>query len=305
MITSAEDSSVGWLHPGPHQRRWYGRLAAVVFVVVAVAAAWRLPPINLDWSWIALSVCFLWGSILLLAAEYRLSGWLLDHQITWQEALRVTILSSAANLLPLPGGLAVRSQALRRKGPGWKAAVGSNLVMGLGWLGVALLLAGGLLYGQASSLVTGCFLIGGGLVVVGLLISVARIGRIRGTMRSTGAILLVEGVYVGVSALRLYAILLGIGIEVTYAQATTLTVASALAAGAGIFPGGLGVREVLAGAIAPLAGMAPEVGAFAGVLDRVVSLLVRGAIAGCLWGWKARATVAESAERSRDRREGC
>lgn len=275
--------SASWFQPGPRRRRWYGRAAGVLFIGVAIASAWRLPPVELRWGWLGVVIVMLLVSISLLAAEYRLAGWLVEKRVAWGEAFRVTILSSAANLLPVPGGLAVRTGALKRKGSGWSAALGSNVVMGMGWLGVALLVAGTLLYGRASPAVAGGFFVPGLVVLAVMWIAIGRIRARPGTLRSAGRVFVLEAIYVLASAVRLYAVLAGLGIEVTFAQATALTVASALAAGFGFFPGGLGLRELLAGGLSPLVGLAPSVGAFAGVVDRIVGLVVRGVLAGILW----------------------
>lgn len=278
------DAIASWLRPAS-RRRWYGRAAVLLFFGVAVASAWRLPPVDLDWAWLGVVVAMLLVSVSLLAAEYRLAGRLAERRVAWGEAFRVTILSSAANLLPVPGGLVVRTGALRRKGSQWSAALGSNVVMGLGWLGVALLLAGALLHGHASPTVAGSFVVFGLLVLSGMWIGIAQFRKGRAMLRFGGRVILLEAMYVLGSALRLFAVLAGLGIEVTFPQATALTVASALAAGVGFFPGGLGLRELLAGGLSPLVGLAPAVGAFAGVVDRIAGLVVRGLLTAILWRW--------------------
>lgn len=277
------------LRPGPRGRRWLGRGAAVLFVAVAVASWSRLPSVTLRWSWMWVVVAMLLISISLLAVEYRIAAWLVEKPVGWREAFRVTIFSSAANLLPVPGGLAVRTGALQRKGSGWTRAIGSNVVMGLGWLGVALLLAGGLLHGEAPPVVAGGFFVAGVAVLAVMTVAIGRIRDEGVALRSVGRVLGLEGAYVLASAVRLYAVLAGLGLQVTFGQATALTVASALAAGVGFFPGGLGLRELVAGALSPLVGLAPAVGAFAGVVDRIVGLVLRALVAGILWKSGSRA----------------
>lgn len=250
---------------------------------------WRLPPVTLQWGWMAIAVIFLGASIAVIASEFRVAAWLLGQRVQWPEAFRVTILSSAANLLPLPGGIAVRTDALRKKGLRWQAALGSNAIVGLGWLGVALLLAGGLLYGEAREFVVAVFLLAGVVVIAGMGVGLVKFDRNVGG--SALLILSVEAIYVIVAALRLFALLMGLDIAVSYGQAVTLIVASALAAGIGFFPGGLGIRELLAGALSPLVGLAPEVGAFVSVVDRILSVTVRGSVA--LWLWGPRGAEAE------------
>lgn len=280
---AATDTWWSRLRPTDRTRSRFGWIAALLFFAVAAASLWRLPPVELQWTWLGAAVVLLLLSVVVLAAEYRLSAWLIGHGVPWGEALRTTILSSAANLLPLPGGVVVRTEALRTKGSGWAPALGSNVVMGLGWMGVALLLAGAFLHGEATVEVAAAFLVAGAAVVAGMGAAIRGITRDRGLIRAAASVLLLEGVYVAMSAARLYAVLAGLGIAVTYGQAVTLAVAGALAAAVGIFPGGIGLRELLAGALSPLVGLAPAVGAFSGVVDRTVSLVVRGLLAAWLW----------------------
>lgn len=277
------DTWWGRLRPTDRNRARYGWVAAILFFAVAVVSLWRLPSLELRWTWLGAASVLLGLSVLLLAAEYRLSGWLLGHEIPWGEALRTTILSSAANLLPVPGGVFIRTEALRTKGSGWAPALGSNLVVGLGWLGVALLLAGALLHGEAAVEVVMGFAACGVVVVAGMGVAIWRIIDDRGLFVAATSVLLLEGVYVTLVGARLYAILVGIGLPVSFGQAVALAVASALAAAVGFFPGGMGLRELLAGALSPLVGLAPAVGAFSGVVDRVISVVVRGLLAGWLW----------------------
>lgn len=258
-------------------------MAALVFLAVALVSAWRLPPVDLRWEWLGVAVALLLVSVVILAGEYWLSGWLIGRRVGPKEALRVTIFSSVANLLPLPGGVAVRVGALRSKGSAWTSALGSNVVVAIGWLGVALLLAGVLLHGQASRPVVVGFTVCGLAALIAMGAALERIATERPLLLGAALIVLLEGVYVAVSAARIWAVLAGLGIAATFAQATTLTVASALAAGLGFFPGGLGLRELLAGGLAPLAGLAPAVGAFAGVVDRIVGMCVRAVLAAILW----------------------
>jgi hypothetical protein len=52
----------------------------------------------------------------------------------------------------------------------------------------------------------------------------------------------------------------------------TLTIATAAASAVGILPGGLGLREVLAAALAPLVGLPAAVALFAVSVDRIIGL---------------------------------
>ena len=57
---------------------------------------------------------------------------------------------------------------------------------------------------------------------------------------------------------------------------------SAAASAVGILPGGLGLREILAGALAPLVGLNSAVALFAVSVDRIIGLVVLALMSGAL-----------------------
>jgi uncharacterized membrane protein YbhN (UPF0104 family) len=87
-------------------------------------------------------------------------------------------------------------------------------------------------------------------------------------------IVAVETVFVLLSGVRVYTALHGIGVEASATQALALTVAAALANAAGIFPGGLGLRELIAGALSPLVGLSVAAGVLGAAVDRLIGLIV-------------------------------
>jgi uncharacterized membrane protein YbhN (UPF0104 family) len=109
------------------------------------------------------------------------------------------------------------------------------------------------------------------------------------TRRQTGAdgaaigvVLVIESAAVAVGALRYGLILAALGHEVSAAQAVALTVGGVLAAASGLFPGGLGMREVLVAGIAPLVGVSAAVGVVATAVDRLAGLAVLAVISAAL-----------------------
>lgn len=93
------------------------------------------------------------------------------------------------------------------------------------------------------------------------------------------AVVGVETLAVGIGAFRLYLILLALGEPATLTAATLLTLASVLASAIGVFPGGLGLRELLASALIPLADLGSAVGFLASAVDRIVGLAVHAPMA--------------------------
>jgi hypothetical protein len=84
----------------------------------------------------------------------------------------------------------------------------------------------------------------------------------------------VELASVVVGALRLMVIAAGIGQTIGFGQAAGLGLASIVAAAIGVFPGGLGLREALSAAFAPIVDLPASVGAVTSTFDRLLGLPV-------------------------------
>jgi hypothetical protein len=246
-----------------------------------LAAAWpRLPAAGLSWGWLFAVAAVAPATLILNTLEYVVAGRLLGHAVRTGEALRVTILSTAANLLPLPGAVLVRTQALSDLGSGYAGAFRSTGTVGIGWLATSFLAAGSLQAATGDPRL-GSLLLGLGLLALAGAILLAR--RFPHWRRWLAAVVLLEGTFVVVSAARLLFALHALGVACSVPQAVVLTLASALASAAGVFPGGLGLRELLAGGLAALVAIPPAAGAVGAVLDRVVGLAVLSLAAGMVW----------------------
>jgi hypothetical protein len=87
-------------------------------------------------------------------------------------------------------------------------------------------------------------------------------------------LLAIEVGAVTVGALRLVVIGAGLGGGIGFGQAAGLGLANIVAAAAGIFPGGLGLREALSALLAPILDLPAAVGAVAASFDRLLGLPV-------------------------------
>jgi uncharacterized membrane protein YbhN (UPF0104 family) len=266
--------------PAPGPLRSAILLAAVVFFAGGVAlAAAHFPSEHGHPRWVLLVLVATIGPCGFTAcnvAEYRLTARLAGHSVTWSHALRIAVLGSAANLLPLPGAMLVRTRALAGMGSTYGAALGSTLTVGLIWLGTASALAGTFQLGGAHRAI-GAGVGAAGLVVLGIAFRIL-------TRRRPGAegarlmirLVIVEAVLTAFAALRIYLVILGFGFHVTPPQAVALTLAGVLATVTGVVPGGLGVREGLSAAIGPLVGLPASVSLLAAAFERLADLTVVG-----------------------------
>jgi uncharacterized membrane protein YbhN (UPF0104 family) len=260
-------------------------IAVVLFLVASAVGAANLPPVETSIRWPVLLLLPLIGvpaTVATNAWEYSVTARLLGHRIPPPDAARVSVLSTAANLLPIPGAVLVRSRALNQRGTGMGSALSITTAIGIAWVGVTAVLAGGLqLFVGEPAL--GAAVLAGGLVV--LVLSGLLAARTRGVTlhrRDIGTVLAVEVVAVLVAATRLQLVLWGLGYSPGVDQSLALSLAGSLGSAVGFLPAGLGVREVLAAGIGPIVGLPAAVSLVATAVDRVLGLVVLAAIAGVL-----------------------
>lgn len=271
--------------------RWFGRLgarrsarlertllliAALVFGVGGYVAYRALPDLESQVRWVPLVLAAVLGApatVLANAAEYRVSAHLLRHRVAPSEAIRVSLLASAANLLPMPGSPLVRMRALRQLGSSYRGAFSSTALVGLTWIGMTGVLVGGFSV-PAGRLAFGTILLGVGVVATGVAYGALRMRRPGEEWILIWPLLVVEAVSVLVVGARFFLVLQGLGIDASFSQAIALTGAGVIASVVGFFPGGLGIRELLAAGIGPAVGLSAAAGLLAAAIDRLVQLVV-------------------------------
>jgi len=278
-------------------------VAVIIFAGGFVAAYLNLPPSMEAPVWTLLALVAVIGvpaTVATNAWEYALSANLLGYRVSPGAAVRVSIMASAANLLPIPGSVLVRTEAVRRLGAKTSRALATSTLVGLAWLAITALLTGALLlvYGRIG-LSAGA----GGIGVVLTGATVYLLARLEVSRPAlVGAKLaLVESASVLVKAVRLYVILHALHYQVGMDQAMALTSASVVATASGFFPGGLGATEVLSAAVSPLVSLPAAVGLLAAAIDRMIGLAVLGLLTGALlFGKRHGAKEVEAAQEESD-----
>jgi hypothetical protein len=258
------------------------RLALVASGLVFVAAtvvAWRnLPPIEGGvhwWPFVLVGVLGVPASIWNRGAEFGAVARLAGRHVGVQERVRVAVIGTAANILPIPGSVMVRGEVLRRKGVpvrtiGWATAITAAV-----WIGSTGLVAGGLLAALSTRHVLGAVLAtGGAALCAGASWSVLRRPGVAEPGRALGHLFAVEVASIVLGGLRLWGVLAGLGYDAEIQQAVGLTVAGLVSSAVGFAPAGLGVRELAAAAISPLVGLPTSLGLLAAALNRLIELVV-------------------------------
>lgn len=209
-------------------------------------------------------------AIALNAVETRLAATLVGASFAWSQSLRIGLLSSAANMLPLPGGALVRVAALKGAGASLlRSSVTTTLTAAI-WLGLALLYAG-LLVLPANPMAASLLLTFGTIATVAFCAALFRACR---SMKLVAIVIFVRSAAIGVGVLRMYWVLIALGVAVTYRDVGLFAVADVAGSAVSIVPAGLGISEAIAAALAPLI-QVPAAAAFLAVgLNRVIALPV-------------------------------
>lgn len=286
MLSSPAECVRRWLvraaefRPEAETRRRLGLVALLVFLVATGIAVGHLPQVSLSGEWISLLVPLVVVTVALNAFEFHLVARLSGVRVGARRAVEVTILSRAANLLPLPGGAVVRAHDLASDGGGWSAPTRALVATAVASLGVSLAAAAAAVGLIGRSLVAGLLALAAA-GATGLVLLLVPTPRER-TGRWALALLALRAVFVLVAGLRFFVVCRALGLYVPLVTALAFSLASSVASAVGVFPDGLGIREMVAGAVAPLVGVEVAVGVSVTALDRVVSFVLVAAVAGVL-----------------------
>jgi uncharacterized membrane protein YbhN (UPF0104 family) len=254
-------------------------LAALAFAVGAALAIRNFPDTRHDPNYLLLVADVAFGPlmvVLLNGMEFAWIASLLAQRVTIGRALRISVLGTAANQLPIPGAVLVRTQALATGGSGYRRALMGNLSVGLAWMGSAFLFAGLLQLGGSIPWVGAGCVVGGAAFLFACRRIVLRTLPPNPPRFMTTRIVGIETALVLVQGTRLFIVLRGFGELVSPAQSVALALSSVLSSALGIAPGGFGVREAIAAGIGPIVGLPASVSLVATAFDRIADLIVIG-----------------------------
>jgi uncharacterized membrane protein YbhN (UPF0104 family) len=265
----------------------------VICVALVVASVWawhhaHLSVSDIDWAPILVAFFFAAPATLgLKMLEYDACARLIGSRAHFRRALDISIVSSAANLLPIPGSLIVTTRGLSEQGATYGEAAFASVIPSLAWLAIAGII-GGLGVVFAGNLPIGCALSVAGLgclAVAGVMFvrSAPRRGRVQLAVR----IIVIETTWVGLSGFRMWLALRAIGVAATPAQVLALAVTGAMAVAIGFLPAGLGAREALIALLSPIIKLPLSEGVVLGVIDRVIWITFLALAAGALAIWRS------------------
>jgi hypothetical protein len=260
-------------------------IAFVAFVVMGILAATNFPDVGTGVEWGVLIPVGLIGMALNMffnALEFDATARFVGHPIPYGRAMRITVLGSAANLLPLPGGVMIRTQALAARGARYRHTLTTTAVIGIMSIASQLLVVPLANIADASA---GVLLALFGSGVVAVLVGFGVLRTAGNTSRSTryGAYMLaIEVGYASVAAVRLWLIFVGLGIDVSLPAAFAMSGVGSVATAIGFFPAALGIKEALVGLVSPLVGVPVAVGVTGAVVQRLFGFAVLAMASGTL-----------------------
>ena len=256
-------------------------IALAVFVVMAVVAFRGLNSAGSDTQWWLVVVAGASGTLIsqfLNSLEFREIGRASGTDFSIVDAIRVSLVGSAANLLPVPGSVAVRVAAINRRGA--RVRRGAQMSLGVGgyFIGTTFVLAG------AAQVIVGRLAVGCVWVVIGVAAAAIAAWLLRPAVSECRwdlhvRVVVIEAALIAAGGIRMWLVLVGLGFEVAFSQTVGLTVAGAVTTAVGFFPAGLGLREGLVAAVSPLVGLAVAAGLAAAVIDRFFRMLMLGLVA--------------------------
>lgn len=258
----------------PSVRPWLLAVTAAMFVALVVVSFRSLPEgRSVRPGLLAVLVLVATPSTLVLnAVQYRTMAAALGHRIGLRSAMRVSIVATLVNYLPIPapGGIAVRTAALARRGSTIRSAISINAITGLLWAGIAALVAGVALLAEPDLAGRGAITAAvGAVVVAGSGVLVRRIGP--HWRRVFVEMLVTQAALVLTSGVRVWISLAAIGQPASLGAALAISCSTVIAAMIGIAPAGLGLREAVAGGLAAAVDVPVAAAVAASAVDRVAS----------------------------------
>ena len=254
-------------------------LAALVFIGGFALSVSRL---DLKPADISIAYLLLSGVIIVpLAFTYGAFNFMImargaGLKVSFSRAFKITCVAQFAEFLPIPGGALVRGGALMERGTGAIDSAAHVTVNALLWVACSAVV-GGLSLGLANPVALVIFLAG----CLGIAGCSAWLSR----KASTGIALAALAMrFVGLvfAGARLFAAFAAIGITLAVLDLYPFVFATILGSAAAIAPGGLGISEVAAAALATISTIPPEAAFLAVALNRLIGFAASGVATGIL-----------------------
>ena len=274
----------------PHRANLRRAALFIAFCGFAAGLFWALASISDLWSRIAILPLVLLlaagvpVTIALNAAEFRVMLEAAGASAPWRMALEVTIYTSAANLLPIPGGVITRLGGMRARGVGLKEGSWLILLFAGAWAGTAFSFSGAAIAPRDG-------LLGALFLAAGLAFLILSMWSLRGRGAGyglLGKILLIRVALQTVEMARLMLAFRALGTALPLAHAAVFAISSFVGTAVSIIPAGIGINEGVTALLSPVIGLSPATGFLAAAVNRVVVMAGLALVASILLGLSGR-----------------
>lgn len=250
-------------------------ISLLIFVGGLVLSVTHNPSLFKNISWPFLGLMLLIGvpvTVVINAVRYILTGRVLSQRISIINSLNITVLSTAANALPLPAGVLVRIAGLKTKTTSYKdSASATFLVFGV-WAGATCLYSATALCVLSSSLTIPAIAI----YILGTIILAISSNVLLKKMSSTQLLVLIlanEFAAAASDAFRLWLCFIALGASTSFVVTSILAISAVAGSAVGIVPAGLGLREAVTALIGPLINVSASAGFVVAALNRCLGLV--------------------------------
>jgi hypothetical protein len=202
-----------------------------------------------------------------------ISSRVLLQTISFSDAFRVTALGTAGNVLPLPTGFVLHSNALASRGASTSSAIGIVLLGQLAAIALCAIAIGALFESELGQLRYA--LLGLGLFL--LIITSAIVFSKAGFSIAVGFVLL-RAIRILVMILRLQLCFLMIGLSVGVDQSAVLAASAIVGTTLAVIPAGFGASELFAALAASSVSVSAAAAFLAVAINRITTLLVAGSL---------------------------
>ena len=226
-----------------------------------------------------LTIVFIFSPLILglNAAIFRSIAEIGNVRFTWAEAIKLTVLSSALNHLPAPGGPVLRIAAMRERGGDIVTASALTFGSALVWFGATFLFAGGIGFAIAPGLGAACIAAGCASLVAGSFFC----WRVRRKFEDAASIFLMSAAMVVIYALTLWVGFGAFNAPVAFSEAGVVSGAGVIGAAASFLPAGIGAREAAGAFLASRINVDPFTAFAATALVQIAMMILLAIAAAC------------------------
>lgn len=250
-------------------------LLSVIFFILGLSYSLYTFPLALnDLQYVPLLLVMFIGvplTIAIHAYEYLLSARISGKKALYRSAVEMTVIANAANMLPLPGGTIVRVAGLKSLGVTIRDGTTINLVIGIIWIGIALIYSGLWMMLTETENYPVIFLsLGIPILVISFLFFAYRYNNTSDSLMIT----LTRTFMLLLESARLYLCFHGLSIDASFAQSSSLSLSTVLGSAVSIVPAGLGVREAAASVLSSMVGLSLASGFLTSALNRILGMII-------------------------------